>query len=114
VITGLRALLRFCYLEGSTAGPLAEAVPRVASWRGAVLGKGSRHELLPLPADVGEAIAGWLRRGRPHCAAREVFTPVRAPYQALSPVVSPRSCVPRADARAWPLVSSTDLEGSKR
>ena len=29
-----------------------------------VHGKGRRDERLPLPADVGEAIAAWLRRGR--------------------------------------------------
>ena len=28
-------------------------------------GQGSRHERLPLPADVGDALAGWLERGRP-------------------------------------------------
>lgn len=145
VVTGLRALLRFCFLEGLTTSALAEAVPAVAHWRLAglprgldegvvaallascdrrtafgrrdfavltllarlgvrggevaalrldeidwrggelvVRGKGPKHERLPLPADVGEAIAGWLRRGRPRCAAREVFTRVRAPHQALS------------------------------
>jgi integrase/recombinase XerD len=33
VVTGLRALLRFCFLEGRIARPLADAVPTVASWR---------------------------------------------------------------------------------
>lgn len=145
VVTGLRALLRYCYLEGRTARPLAEAVPTVAGWRLAPLpravdpgevtallrscdrrttsgrrdfavlmllvrlglragevagllledidwrrgeivvrGKGPKEERLPLPADVGEAIAAWLRRGWPRCAAREVFTRVRAPHRALS------------------------------
>jgi site-specific recombinase XerD len=145
VVTGLRALLRYCYIEGITARPLAEAVPTVAGWRLAALpraierdevaallrscdrrttfgrrdfavltllvrlglragevaglllddidwrrgellvrGKGPKDERLPLPADVGEAIAGWLRRGRPRCAAREVFTRVRAPHRGLT------------------------------
>ncbi len=145
VVAGLRALLRYCYLEGRTARPLADVVPSVAGWRLAALpravdradvaallkscdrrstfgrrdfavlillvrlglrageaaglllddidwrrgeivvrGKGLKHGRLPLPADVGEAIAGWLRRGRPRCAARELFTRVRAPHQALS------------------------------
>ena len=38
-----------------------------------VHGKGSRDERLPLPADVGEAIAGYLVRGRPASGHREVF-----------------------------------------
>ncbi len=58
VIAGLRALLRFCYLEGSTAGPLAEAVPRVASWRGAALPSALD------PADVAALLASCDRRTR--------------------------------------------------
>ena len=57
-------------------------------WRAGELvirGKGPRLERLPLPADVGEAVAAWLERGRPRCAAREVITRVRAPHGALSP-----------------------------
>lgn len=50
-----------------------------------VRGKGPRLERLPLPADVGEALAGWLKRGRPHCVAREVITRVRAPHGPLTP-----------------------------
>jgi len=37
-------------------------------WRASeltVVGKGARQDRLPLPADVGEAIASYLRRGRP-------------------------------------------------
>ncbi|MGH2778739.1 MAG: tyrosine-type recombinase/integrase, partial [Actinomycetota bacterium] len=49
-----------------------------------VRGKGRRQGRLPLPADVGEAVAAWLQRGRPRCFAREVFTRVRAPHQGLS------------------------------
>ena len=49
-----------------------------------VRGKGSRQECLPLPADVGEALAGWLERGRPRRESVFVFTRLRAPYVALS------------------------------
>lgn len=49
-----------------------------------VRGKGRRVERLPLPADVGDALAGWLRRGRPRCEAATVFTRVRAPHRGLS------------------------------
>jgi len=139
------AFLRFCHVTGRTARPLADAVPKVASWRLAglpkavdtetvrallqscdrrtaygrrdfavlmllsrlglrsgevaslcledidwrageldVSGKGSKLERLPLPAEVGEAIAGWLRRGRPDCVDRQVITRVRAPHGVLS------------------------------
>jgi len=37
VVTALRQLLRFFYLEGLTAGDLTGAVPLVAGWRGASL-----------------------------------------------------------------------------
>jgi site-specific recombinase XerD len=43
VVNGLRALLRYCYIEGMTTRPLAEAVPKVASWRLAPLPKALAH-----------------------------------------------------------------------
>jgi len=50
-----------------------------------VLGKGNRGENLPLPADVGAAIAAYLRRGRPTSAqGRSVFVRVDAPQRALT------------------------------
>jgi len=73
---------------GLRAGEVAALRLQDVEWRKGELvvrGKGSRHERLPLPRDVGEAIAGWLRRGRPRCAAREVFTRLRAPHRRLSP-----------------------------
>ena len=118
-VTGLRALLRFLYLDGQINAPLTGAVPSAACWQLAALpravspadlaqimdscdrdsaagrrdlailvllarlglragevaaldlgdvrwrqgeiivrGKGSRRNILPLPADVGEAVAG--------------------------------------------------------
>jgi integrase len=50
-----------------------------------IAGKGNRRERLPLPADVGAAIAGYLRRGRPGTAdGRSVFVRVHAPHRALT------------------------------
>ena len=58
-------------------------------WRAGELvvrGKGARCERLPLPTDVGEAIVGYLRVGRPASALdRAVFVRVRAPHHRLSP-----------------------------
>jgi site-specific recombinase XerD len=48
-----------------------------------VHGKGRRDERLPLPADVGEAIAGYLARGRPVTGCREVFMRAIAPAGPL-------------------------------
>jgi integrase/recombinase XerD len=50
-----------------------------------VRGKAQRGEQLPLPSDVGEALAGYLRDGRPAGAAsRRVFLASRAPGGGLS------------------------------
>lgn len=50
-----------------------------------VRGKGPRLERLPLPADVGEAIADYLRHGRPSTAhGRTAFVRVVAPHGALT------------------------------
>jgi site-specific recombinase XerD len=57
-------------------------------WRRAemtVRGKGPRLDRLPLPVDVGEALAAWLATGRPPCAHRYVFCRLVAP---LSPLTS--------------------------
>ena len=50
-----------------------------------VRGKGRSEERLPLPPDVGAAIAAYLRRGRPRRPEREVFLRVCAPLRGLSP-----------------------------
>ena len=144
LVMALRSLLRFLYVAGLSATPLAGAVPAVAPWRErslprglspaavarllrscdrrsgtgrrdyailvvlvrlglragevaalelddidwrrgelVVRGKGDRHERLPLPVDVGEALAGYLRRGRPHCEDRHLFLRVKAPTTGL-------------------------------
>ncbi|TWP32175.1 hypothetical protein FGL98_24595 [Leekyejoonella antrihumi] len=64
-----------------------------------IRGKGHREEHLPVPADVGEAVAGWLRRGRPRCDCPNVFTTVRAPRGPLTPATV-SSLVTRAANRA--------------
>lgn len=49
-----------------------------------VVGKGGRRDRLPLPADVGEAIAAYLTRGRPASDRREVFLQARAPFEPIA------------------------------
>jgi site-specific recombinase XerD len=56
-------------------------------WRGgevAIHGKGNRIDRLPLPVDVGDALAAYLIAGRPRCPATTLFCTVRAPYRRLS------------------------------
>jgi site-specific recombinase XerD len=48
-----------------------------------VRGKGSVRNHLPLPCDVGEAVAAYLQRDRPPCAMRRVFVRARAPHRPL-------------------------------
>jgi len=50
-----------------------------------VRGKGGRGEVLPLPVEVGEALADYLRYGRPpRCRTRRLFLSVRAPFAGLA------------------------------
>lgn len=73
---------------GLRAGEVAGLGLDDIDWRRgelAVRGKGNRVERLPLPADVGAAVAGYLRRGRPTTAqGRSVFVRVKAPHRALT------------------------------
>ena len=48
-----------------------------------VRGKCGRRTALPLPPDVGKAIADYLRRGRPHSTSRRVFLRGKAPIRGF-------------------------------
>jgi site-specific recombinase XerD len=50
-----------------------------------IRGKGHTEERLPLPSDVGKAIAAYLRHGRPQRPEREVFLRACAPLRGLAP-----------------------------
>jgi integrase/recombinase XerD len=88
--TGRRdyAILLLLSRLGLRAGEVARLGLDDIDWRRgefAICGKGNRAERLPLPADVGAAIASYLRRGRPGTAeGRSVFVRVHAPHRALS------------------------------
>jgi integrase len=72
---------------GLRRGELAALTLDDIDWRHGemvVHGKGGREDRLPLPADVGDAIAGYLRRGRPATDRREVFVRARAPIRPLA------------------------------
>jgi integrase/recombinase XerD len=87
---------------GLRAGEVAALRLDDIDWRAGELvvrGKGARVDLLPLPADVGEAIAGYLQRGRPARHRRELFLRVRAPFEPIA-VRTVSSTVRRACRRA--------------
>lgn len=46
-----------------------------------VRGKGQLLDRLPIPTDVGKALANYLRHGRPHCSSRHVFVRLNAPHR---------------------------------
>ncbi|MBV9339796.1 MAG: tyrosine-type recombinase/integrase [Acidobacteria bacterium] len=46
--------------------------------------KGGRWNQLPLPADVGEALASYLRHVRPRCSSRRMFIRDRAPQTGFA------------------------------
>jgi len=82
------AILTVLARLGLRAGEVAGLELDDVDWRAGeilVRGKGNRAERLPLPADVGEAVAGYLRAGRPSTAeGRTVFVRVKAPHRALT------------------------------
>ena len=65
-----------------------------------IRGKGARHDQLPIPQDVGEALATYLLHGRPPCDTRRVFIRVRAPRRGFSSSVAIADIVRRALTRA--------------
>ena len=73
---------------GLRAGEVATLRLDDLDWRAGqitVHGKGGRVDQLPLPVDVGEAVAAYLRRGRPRSATvRDVFLGVQAPQGGLT------------------------------
>jgi integrase/recombinase XerD len=79
----LIALLRL----GLRRGELAALRLEDLDWRAGemvVHGKGGREDRLPLPVDVGAAIASYLRCGRPASQRREVFLRARAPHGPIA------------------------------
>ena len=83
------AILLMLVRLGMRRGEVAALQLEDIDWRAGELlvrGKGGRVERLPLPADVGEALADYLCNGRPEGAeGRAVFVRVKAPPRALTP-----------------------------
>ncbi len=65
-----------------------------------VRGKRGQRSALPLPADVGRAIAAYLRRGRPASPSRRVFLRAKAPIRGFQGACGVGSVVRHALQRA--------------
>jgi site-specific recombinase XerD len=81
------ALIILLLRLGLRRGEVARLTLDDIDWRAGELvihGKGSREDRLPLPDDVGAAIAAYVQRGRPASERREVFLRSRAPYAPIA------------------------------
>jgi integrase/recombinase XerD len=81
------ALIIILLRLGLRRGEVARLKLGDIDWRAGelvVAGKGGRLDRLPLPVDVGEAIAGYLKRGRPVSDRREVFLRAKAPFEPIA------------------------------
>lgn len=65
-----------------------------------VRGKGREERPLPIPHDVGEAVASYLKNGRPASTCRRVFLRSRAPFDGLKTHSDISQVVHRAIDRA--------------
>jgi integrase/recombinase XerD len=82
-----KAVLLLLARLGLRASEVAQLKFSDIDWRNGtitVCGKGRRHELLPLPQEVGEAILLYLNQARPALPVPEVFTSVLAPCRPLT------------------------------
>ncbi|MBX3150367.1 tyrosine-type recombinase/integrase [Candidatus Obscuribacterales bacterium] len=72
-------------------------------WRAGTIsihGKGSNLSQMPLPPDVGQAIAEYLQHGRPNCSTRRVFICRKAPISGFARSGAVSNIVARAFHRA--------------
>ena len=98
-----RAILLLLARLGLRAGEVVRLELSDIDWSEGCLGvhgKGRVERPLPLPHDVGEAIAAYLEAGRPNSACRRVFLRSRAPFDGLGSHSDICQIVARAIGRA--------------
>lgn len=82
------AMMALMIRLGLRAGEVAALLLEDVDWRRGqitVRGKPQREDVLPLPSDVGKAVADYLRLARPVDAVdRHVFVRVKAPHRGLT------------------------------
>jgi integrase/recombinase XerD len=81
------AVLMVLWRLGLRAGEVSAIELCDLDWRAGELlvrGKAGRRARMPLPVDVGEALVGYLQRGRPRVRSERLFMRVLAPIAPLT------------------------------
>lgn len=97
------AILLLLARLGLRAGEVVDLTLEDLDWAASELsirGAGTRTEHLPIPQDVGEALADYLCHVRPACVSRRVFVRLRAPCRGFANSAAISSLVRRALKRA--------------
>jgi site-specific recombinase XerD len=97
------AILLLLARLGLRAGEVAALTLDDVDWDAGELvvrSKGGRHDRLPLPHDVGEALAAYLRDSRPPSVTRQVFIRMLAPHCGFRSGIAISTIVHRALERA--------------
>ncbi len=97
------AILLILARLGLRAGEIKTLALEDLDWQEGLItvrGKAGRYSQMPLPADVGEAIADYLQHGRPIANSRCVFLRTRAPAGGFKGQCGIGSMVRHALARA--------------
>ena len=98
-----RAVLLLLARLGLRAGELVRLRLDDINWREGVIllrRKPGRDDRLPLPPEVGEALAAYLEHARPECSQREVFLCANAPVRPFSSSSTVSCIMERALQRA--------------
>ena len=82
------AILRLLSIYALRSGEVRRLAIEDLDWQRELIrvvrSKSSREEMLPLEPSVGNAVARYLRQGRPQSTSRIVFLTLRAPHRPLS------------------------------
>lgn len=89
-LTGIRdyAILILVSRLGLRSAEVARLELGDIDWRAGQIilrGKAGRQDGMPLPCDVGEALAAYLSQARPAVPLRQVFVATKAPMRAIPP-----------------------------
>ncbi|MDN5934231.1 MAG: site-specific integrase, partial [Pseudonocardia sp.] len=114
------AILTLLVRLGLRSGEVAHLLLDDVDWRAGnllVRGKANRVERLPVPCDVGEAITGYLRQGRPASRCRNLFLRALAPHVQMTPgavgmvvaLACDRAGLPRVGAHRLRHTAATEM-----
>ena len=87
--------LRACEIVGLTLDDIHWQAGKIS-----IRGKAKQPAMLPLPPDVGRAIAAYLKNDRPTCSTRRLFICMRAPHRGFANSIAISTIVARSLKRA--------------